>query len=595
MFHIPTFMKNYEEFWANHDKFSLSWVGLLFIMISHAAFFCKAANEAVPGDMGTADYVMEMYRRVSAQCLALDDFTTPGKYKVEAMILYFGIEYLRRPDAQRSTSILMSIIVRLAMHSGLHREPDRYNKGISVFEGEMRRRLWTVLTEIDVLVSFQFGLAGNVQRQFFDTQIPHNLLDEDFDESTTELPPERPFTERTPALYTIVKSRLVVAFCDILSKMTSRSSPSYGEVLRLDGRLEDAHKSIPPILRARSFASSVADPVELLMQRLWIELMYQKARIVLHRRYFSLAHADSRYERSYEECIQASMTLLQYQFDIYNEMQPGGRLAKEQWFMSSLSTHDFLLADMILCLELSHLLKKGKPRGDEAADREKLRHIIGASRNIWKVSCEKNPEAMRAFKILSRMLSLAGGTSYDATPDTPIQIEEAAADLTQKPSYQFSPRTPLRELETQQFQQLQQQQQQQQTMVEMVQMGMGPWAVPPMANLTTVTAAGVAPQMAMPTMATGPLPMNMTWTNPAETMAYQVDQPLDIGHGFDWVRTLAGTIGFLSANAATRPTGTPKLSMPLRLRAWRHSGTISSTIKSKGHRVSYDFCICRVQ
>jgi hypothetical protein len=436
-----------------------------------------------------------------------------------------------------------------------------------------------VLTEIDVLVSFQFGLPGNIQRQFFDTEIPHNLLDEDFDESTTELPPERPITERTPALYTIVKSRLVVAFGDILSKMTSRNSPSYSEVMRLDGRLADAYKSIPATLQVRPFASSVADPVELLMQRLWIELMYQKARIVLHRRYFSIAHTNSRYQRSYYECIQASMILLQYQFDIYNEMQPGGRLAKEQWFLSSLSTHDFLLADMILCLELSHLLQKGTPKGDEAVDREKLKQIISASRNIWKVGCEKNPEAMRAFKILSRMLSLAAGTSYDTSPGTPIQIEEAAADLAhQKPSYEFSPRTQLtesdnmqqliqqqqkqqqeqqeqqrRRVQYQQFQQQQQrqqrqqrqqqqqQQQQQEAMVEMASIGMGPWAVG-MAHQTTAAAAGMVPQMTLPPMVTGAMTMNMTWTTPMDTTAYPADQPIDIGHGFDWVGSIIETM-----------------------------------------------------
>jgi hypothetical protein len=553
MFHVPTFMKEYEQFWEDHERFSLSWVGLLFIMIGHAALFCKAANETVPGDMGTADHVMEVYRRLSAQCLALDDFTTPGKYKVEAMILYFGIEYLRKPDAQRSTSILMCIIVRLAMHSGLHREPDRY-KGISVFEGEMPLYRSTVLTEIDVLVSFQFGLPGNIQRQFFDTGLPHNLLDEDFDESTKELPPERPFTERTPALYTIVKSRLVVTFCDILSKMASRNSPSYGDVMRLDRRLEEAYKHIPPIMQVKPFASSVADPVEVLMQRLWIELMYQKARIVLHRRYFEESHRNPQYQRSYDECLQASMVLLQWQFDIYNEMQPGGRLAKEQWFVSSLSTHDFLLADMILCLELSQLLKKGKPTGDELVGREKLMNIISASRNIWRSGCETNPEAMRAYKLLSRMLSLAAGTPYDAGPGTPM---EAAADLVQKPSYEFSPRCQLRDanmqelLQQQQQQQpppppqnrfrpmqpqpsQQQQQQHMQVMVDMAHLGMDPWGHGTQDPIAT-TAAGVAPpQVALPTVPGG-VPLNMSWPGQMDAVAYPIEQPIDIGQGFDWV------------------------------------------------------------
>lgn len=407
-------------------------------MIAHAALFCLRGDEEVPGNLGPPMNVCDVYRIRSAHCLALDDVTKPGKYKVEALILYFGIEYLRLSDASRGTSILMTMTVRLAMHMGLHRDPRHY-KDLSIFETEMRRRLWTLLTEIDLLVAFQFGLPANVQPRYFDTGLPRNLLDEDFDESTTELPPERPQTERTPALYTIVKSRLVAAFADILSTVTSRDQPTYGEVLRLDKKLEDAHEAIPPLLRMRSFSLSIPDPVDLIMQRLWIELMYQKARIVLHRRYFTIARTDNRYRYSHFACIDASTMILQHQFDIHNEMLPGGRLSKERWFLSSLSTHDFLLANMMFCLELSYLLRK-EDNNDmdttpEPINKERLLSIIRTSRNIWQVRCHESSEAIRAFKILSRMLTISTGVQYDGAPDT-----GPMADIRpeQRPSYQFA-------------------------------------------------------------------------------------------------------------------------------------------------------------
>lgn len=414
----------------------MSWVGLLFIMIAHAALFCLRGDEEVPGNLGPPMSVCDVYRIRSAHALALDDFTKPGKWKVEAMILYFGIEYLRLSDAQRGTSILMTITVRLAMHMGLHRDPSHY-KELTIFECEMRRRLWTLLTEIDLLVAFQFGLPSNVQRRYFDTKLPRNLLDEDFDESTTEWPPERPQTERTPALYTIVKSRIVVAFGDILATVTSRTSPTYGEVLRLDKKLEEAHEAIPPLLRMRSFSLSITDPVDIIMQRLWIELMYQKARIVLHRRYFTIARDDNRYRYSHFACIDASEKTLQHQFDVHNEMLPGGRLSKERWFLSSLSTHDFLLANMMLALELSHLLPKNNQDGSDAGlvDRERLLNIISTSRNIWQARCEESVEAARAFKILSRMLTIATGVQYDMVPQ--MAVVEAVAP-SQRPSYQYA-------------------------------------------------------------------------------------------------------------------------------------------------------------
>lgn len=352
------------------------------------------------------------------------------------MILYFGIEYLRLSDAQRGTSILMTMTVRLAMHMGLHKDPSHY-KELSIFECEMRRRLWTLVTEIDLLVSFQFGLPSNVQRRYFDTKLPRNLFDEDFDESTTEWPPERPLTESTPALYTIVKSRIVVAFGDILATVMSRDTPSYGEVLRLDKRLEEAYEAIPPLLKMRLFRLSITDPVDIIMQRLWIELMYQKARIVLHRRYFTVARRDNRYEYSHWACMNASVKILEHQFEIHHEMLPGGRLSKERWFLSSLSTHDFLLANMMLALELSFLLPKdGEEGGDTGMfDREKLLAMISTSRGIWQARSEESVEAARAFKILSRMLTIATGVQYEMVPRT-AAVEAVAPS--QRPSYQHA-------------------------------------------------------------------------------------------------------------------------------------------------------------
>jgi hypothetical protein len=403
-------------------------------MISHAALFCLRGDEEVPGGLGTPQYVADFYRIKCAQCLALDDYTRPGKYKVETLILYFGTEYLRISDAQRGTSILLSIIVRLAMHMGLHRDPKNF-PNISPFEAEMRRRLWTVLTEIELLVSFQFGLPANIQSRYFDTEVPKNLHDEDFDETVTELPPERPLTDRTVVLYTIVKSWMVKAFGEILATMSSKESPTYGEVKRLDKQLERAHDQIPQLLQMRSFNLSITDPVDLIMQRLWIELMYQKARIVLHRRYFVLAREDNRYVHSRSTCINAATRILEYQFDVHTEFQAGGRLSKERWFLSSLSTHDFLLADMMLCLELSFILQQDPSceSTDLFLPKDRLLDIIKMSRHIWGDSRTQSAEAARAFKILSRMLTISTGIQYESSPDSSSNSENV--DMRQRPSY----------------------------------------------------------------------------------------------------------------------------------------------------------------
>lgn len=365
MFHVPAFTRQYHKFWENPSEASYTYLGLMFIMISHAAQFCLRGDEEVPGKLGTPEEVFNTYRARAAQCLALDDYTKPGKMKVEAMLLYFALEYLRQADAAQGVSIVLAITVRLAMHMGYHRDASNYPL-MSPWEGEMRRRLWAMLREVDLLVSFQFGLPTNIQTQFFDTQIPRNLHDEDFDEDSKELPPSRPETDRTCALYCIVKSRLVSALADIMSALSSRLPVSYEDIMRLDKQLEASHDSFASILKYKPFSQSVTDPIGLIMQRYWLELLYQKARAVLHRKYLGISRLNKTYAPSRWVCLDAATKTLCHQYDIHCELQPGGRLSKERWFISSLSTHDFLLADMILGLELSYLNAQARIPGATA-------------------------------------------------------------------------------------------------------------------------------------------------------------------------------------------------------------------------------------
>jgi len=223
---------------------------------------------------------------------------------------------------------------------------------------------------------------------------------------------------------------MMAVFAEILAASNSKASLPYEQVLAVDKRLEAAHDSFTSIFRMKSFSQSITDPIDLIMQRYWLELLYQKARPVLHRKFLGAARLNSRYAYSRWACIDAATRTLQHQYDIHMEIQPGGRLARERWFISSLSTHDFLLADMILCLELSYVLHTSRESPSEAARqaepdgrhavmaKEQLLEILATSRSIWQTMRGESAEANRAFKILTRMLTMSTGNEYDSSPDS---------------------------------------------------------------------------------------------------------------------------------------------------------------------------------
>jgi hypothetical protein len=80
---------------------------------------------------------------------------------------------------------------------GLHRDPGPIKGRISVYNQEMRRRIWATVQEFDMQTSNDNGVPTHLTALHFDVEAPRNLDDAEFDEDSTELPPSRPSREYT--------------------------------------------------------------------------------------------------------------------------------------------------------------------------------------------------------------------------------------------------------------------------------------------------------------------------------------------------------------------------------------------------------------
>ena len=414
------------------------WLGLLFGMMCLAISFYQRTGDQLPELSANPDEVAAMYRSRTAQCLVLANYTRPGPYTLETLIIHLQCEFMQTRDAQVSVWVMLGVIVRLAMRMGYHRDPDNY-PNISAFDGEMRRRVWAFVSQLDVLVSFQMGLPNMIQRGQSDTSPPHNLFDDDFSREQIMLPPSRPVTDPTEVSYTIVKHDLCAAFGRIADQTYSMEPTTYGDVMKLDNALKDAYSSIPPHLRMRNLADSITDPPYLIMRRYNLELLYNKARCVLHRKYLAESRSDPRYAFSREVCLTSAMGLLRHQRDIFAEIQPGGVLYRDRWFVSSLTIHDFILAAMIVCLELHHHMEgeSPKPRPIEEAisdfqHRDTLLRALEGSHRIWMAAREHSWEANRACKAVTIMLRKAGSTDPTLWPTNHQQPLPADLSIAQR-------------------------------------------------------------------------------------------------------------------------------------------------------------------
>lgn len=77
----------------------------------------------------------------------------------------------------RSSWALIGLAVRIARGIGLHR--DGHGRAFSPFEAEMRRRMWWQILALDIRASEDRGSETILAENFFDTEFPCNLNDED--------------------------------------------------------------------------------------------------------------------------------------------------------------------------------------------------------------------------------------------------------------------------------------------------------------------------------------------------------------------------------------------------------------------------------
>jgi hypothetical protein len=290
----------------------------------------------------------------------------------------------------------------------------------------MRRRVWVFLCQLDALLSFEVGIPRTIQDWQYDTELPRNLLDEDFNEDTVWLPPSRPMNEMTTATYSIAKSRLMMTFGKIMDMAFTRKPVSYEETLEVDRRLEEAHSLVPQPYKSRPINQSIADPPQLIFQRFTLENVYQKSRLVLHRRYLGDVHTNIRYSYSRIICINASKQILRVHADLFREIQPGGLMYRNRLFPNSIQYTDYLLAAMILCMELSYSHTTGSLAGrdDDIAvvvkDRDDLISTLDASHRILEILGQQSVDAQKAHAALTIMLRRVKSGQHTIPPKTNV-------------------------------------------------------------------------------------------------------------------------------------------------------------------------------
>lgn len=379
-------------------------------------------NPAMPSMEQQLQNMMETFRQKAVQCLVLGNYAQGGPYVLETLMLYIAAELFVRNDAEIGVWILLGTIVQLAMHMGYHRDPKHF-KDMSPFACEMRKRVWATVVELDLGISAQMGLPRLIKQCQTDTKEPSNFQDADFDKTTTEMPPPRPETDFTPMLYRLVKARIMNTIGFIWDFAADVRPYTYTEKAKMEHCLQVAHESIPECVKWYSMAHCITDSPQMIMQKLFLEIIIYRAHIVLHRKYLHCSPTKIQHAHSQQACLDAALKLLDYQHMIQGETQPFGRLYQDRWRVSSLVNHDFLLATSILCSYLQQTRIEAKEDSPVPYMVETIIESLKRSHDIWIQSSSSSKEARKAAKALNVILGSHSGSGSDSGMETDAQLE----------------------------------------------------------------------------------------------------------------------------------------------------------------------------
>ncbi|KAL8909983.1 MAG: hypothetical protein Q9171_004716 [Xanthocarpia ochracea] len=436
----------YEAFWTDPQAMGPAWLGQIFAVLCLAMHSYYKMGDEPPEYRGKSLILANKYRSITAQCLMRADVTKPVSHTIEALILYLHGEYARNRDAEVGVWVLVGMIVRLAMRMGYHRDSKPF-PSITPFQGEMRRRVWTFVRQADLLFSFQLGLPSMIRLGDCDTALPGNYYDDDLYEDMKELPPPRPITDPTPVSYMVAKASLSFSFGKIVESLHAVASCSYEDIMELDQNLREARAELPPHLRLRPLEDCTHDPGALIMQRYFLSMLYHKGQCVLHRKFLARARENNKYSHSRRTCVDSSMELLAHQATLHYESRPGHRLHSVRVLLTSLTSHDFLLAAMIISLDLCQGAEAER-LGRDSADlytwgserREEMIRALETSIDIFKETRDTSMESYKASEILTIMINKTKnhvqGTSVSGSrqaPMTPFPFPSMANGNTTSP------------------------------------------------------------------------------------------------------------------------------------------------------------------
>lgn len=306
--HVSSFQHEYLQYWDDSQAASTAFVVKLLLVMAIGSCFFQDLRGPPPHHSSSPQWIYTAQTWINSQ-------TEKSRLNLSAIQIHCLLLIARqiKPVGDEFIWISAGSLIRLAMNMGLHQDSSRSPK-MSIYETELRRRLWATVLEISIQSSLDSGMPPLISYNDFDCKPPSNINDEQVEEATRNPPIPRPtevFTQTSIQIALLRSLPVRLAIVNMLNGL--RSEPSYDETLRLGTYLTSACRSNS--LLSQSFlngSSSTGHLRPTVFQIKLLDILTRRFLLSLHLPYAIKAKTSPIYHFSRKVCLESSLGLVSY-------------------------------------------------------------------------------------------------------------------------------------------------------------------------------------------------------------------------------------------------------------------------------------------
>ena len=315
--HLPSFWEEYFKLWNAPQDARPAFVALVLLILATTYCINQEDQSLFRGDSSLGRETAIMWIRACDSWLQAQSqkHTTITVFQIHCLsFIAKQMNSVKRKRTWTSAGNLM----RHAMSAGLHRDAEivnlrhasANNKKISVFDQEMRKRIWATISEMEMQTALDRGMPSMLRDLVSDCGPPLNINDEDFDLSIEELPPSRPLSQYTRSSFQHLSYSSWALRLELASRINGSSpQPQYEDVLLYDRKIMQRLDDIPHWEDQEGQVSQIL-----------LQLQLQQLLLYLHRPFARCETQSSRYNYSANVHLRSAMTIL----DLHNELTSSG-------------------------------------------------------------------------------------------------------------------------------------------------------------------------------------------------------------------------------------------------------------------------------